>query len=164
MASFRRRTVLIGALVAVLAAAVNAGVAWAFWHTEGTGTAAASARGAVALEAVGTTPPRTALYPGGTAPLRVTIVNPNPFPIRIDAVAAGPGGAQADPAHRAAGCTVTGVRLTGGVDALTWPIGADETATFTLPAAVTMTNDSDSACQGATFTLPLRMSGQSAAR
>ena len=34
--------------------------------------------------------------------------------------------------------------------------------TGTLPRGVTMTNRSDSACQGATFTIPLQVSGASA--
>jgi hypothetical protein len=102
------------------------------------------------------------LYPGGTADLAITIENPNDFPIVISAVAPGAERPTADPEHRNAGCRNTGVSVAERVHTVAWRIDEKGRGTFTLADGVRMTNRSDSACQGATFTIPLRVSGVSA--
>ncbi|GAA0802946.1 hypothetical protein [Spirilliplanes yamanashiensis] len=162
MRDIHRRTILIGGIVAILAVALNAGVVWAFWRLDGTTSTTVKAGRAVELAVTGTTAADAPLFPGGTTALSVTIENPNAFPIVIDTVAPGPERSVADEAHRKAGCRVTGVAVARRVNAVSWRVEGDSTATFTLPRGVTMTNRSDSACQGATFTIPLQVSGASA--
>jgi hypothetical protein len=57
-------------------------------------------------------------------------------------------------------CTVTGVTFTDQL-ALTLDIAAGGSATFTLDDAAQMSNLSDNGCQGATFTIPVAMTGAS---
>jgi hypothetical protein len=58
------------------------------------------------------------------------------------------------------GCTTTGVTFTDQTG-LTIDISANSDATTTLTGAASMSNSSLNACQGATFTVPVSLTGAS---
>lgn len=150
----RRRKVVALALgtVGVLAASA----AFAAWTVGGGGTGTATATSSANLTtSVATTTAQ--LYPGITgANLYLTVNNPNPFPVTITSVNAN-GAATADAGH--ATCVVTGVTFT--TTAVSRTIAANASSSFTV-AGVSMSNASDTGCQGATFTVPVTFTAASA--
>jgi hypothetical protein len=111
--------------------------------------------GLTTLDVSATTP--ATLYPGATGNVKLQINNPNPYPVRVTAVS-GNGTITSD---AGAACNAsTGVSYTDQTS-LTLDIGANNSATFTLSGAVAMTNASDNSCQGAVFTIPVSLTGQS---
>jgi hypothetical protein len=156
MRKVNRRTKVILAVCAVAAVAVNAGAAWAYWRITGSGTGSAKAGSAFELTLKGKSDDNKPLYPGGTSNLTVTVTNENNFPIEITAVAAGAGKPTADEAHREGGCQTTGVVVSQDVHRVSWIVQRNTIGVFTLSDGIKMTNQSDSTCQGATFTIPLK--------
>jgi hypothetical protein len=159
--SSRRRTLVATAVAGTMVA--TGGAAWAVWRLSGAGSSSTTAAKALDLRLTAIPRPDAPLYPGARTDLAVTIENPNPFPITLTTVHAGSGPISVDAAHRAAGCINTGVLPTRGVSAVSLSVGPRSSASFLLPDAIEMTNASDSACQGATFTVPLTASGRSGA-
>jgi hypothetical protein len=159
--SSRRRSFVAAAVAGTLIAA--GGAAWAMWRLSGAGSSSTTASTALNLRLTAVPRPDAPLYPGARTDLAVTVENPNPFPITLTTVHAGSGPVTVDAAHFAAGCVTTGVSPTRGVSAVSLSVGPRSSASFLLPDAIQMTNDSDSACQGATFTVPLTASGRSGA-
>ncbi len=162
MQKYPRHALSAGALVALVAVVINVGVAWAYWRYDSTTTATARAKSFQELAVSGTTVSGSRLHPGGTADLFVSIQNPNTFPVLVEAVEPGGDPSEADAKHRRAGCRTTGVSISERRHAVSWRIEGGAAETFTLPRGVKMTNRSDNACQGATFTIPLRVTGVSA--
>jgi hypothetical protein len=160
-ASSRRRALVATAVAGALV--VTGGAAWAAWWLSGGGSSSTTASKALDLRLTAVPRPDAPLYPGARTDLAVTVENPNPFPVTLTRVHAGSGPVTVDAAHRAAGCINTGVSPTRGLSAVSLPIGPRSSASFLLPDAIQMTNDSDSACQGATFTVPLTAIGRSGA-
>ena len=156
-----RRGKVILSIAAAAAVMVNAGVAWAYWKLEGAGTAAAVAGSAVELKLQGRSDDSKPLYPGGTTNLSVTVTNQNDFPVKITSVSPGSGDVTADSGHREGGCRTTGVVVAADVLAVAWEVPKNTIGVFTVPDGLKMTNSSDSACQGATFTIPVRATGVS---
>jgi hypothetical protein len=163
MRKVNRRTKVILTVAAVSAVAVNAGAAWAYWRISGTGTGAAQAGAVIELSLKGRSDEEKPLFPGGTSDLTVTVTNRNDFPIRITSVFAGKGKTVADEAHRSAGCLDTGVVVSQDVHDVSWQVPKNTIGVFTLTDGIRMTNSSDTACQGATFTIPVQATGTSAA-
>ena len=151
----RRRRKVVGGIVA-LTAAFAASAAFAAWTVGGGGTGTATATSAQNLTtSVATT--TAALYPGITgANLYLTVNNPNPFPVAITSVNAN-GAAVPDGSHPL--CTTTGVTFT--TTAVTQTVPASGSLSFTA-AGVAMSNASVTACQGATFTIPVTFTAASA--
>jgi hypothetical protein len=158
-----RRGKVILSVAAVAAVLVNAGVAYAYWRLNGAGTSVAVAGTAVELELQGKSDDSTPLYPGGTSDLTVTVANKNDFPIRITSVSPGPGEVTADTGHREAGCRNTGVVVAQDVIPVSWQVPQNTVGVFTVSDGLKMTNSSETTCQGATFTIPVRASAVSAA-
>jgi hypothetical protein len=156
-----RRGKLILAAAAAAAVLVNAGAAWAYWSLHGSGDAVAVAGSAVDLKLQGRSDDSRPLYPGGTSNLTVTVTNQNDFPVRITSLSPGPGGVTADPDHRAGGCRTTGVVVADDVIVVSWEVPKNTIGVFTVQDGLKMDNSSDSACQGATFTIPVRATGVS---
>ena len=156
-----RRGKVILSVAAVAAVLVNAGAAWAYWMLNGEGTGVAVAGTAVELKLTGRSDDSKPLYPGGTTNLTVTVTNQNDFPIKITSLSPGENAVTADPEHRNAGCRTTGVVVAQDVLAVSWEVPKNTIGVFTVPDGVRMTNSSDSACQGATFTIPVRANGVS---
>ena len=155
MSKFSRKAV-IAALLGLVGLAAT--VAFAAWTTNGSGDGYARAQSAQALTTVDVSASTTAtLYPGATGDLRLRIDNPNPYPVRVTQVN-GNGTITSD---QGAACDAsTGVSYANQTG-LTLDIPANDAATFTLAGSVSMSNASDTTCQGAVFTVPVSLVGAS---
>ena len=145
----------------VLGVALAASVAFAAWTATGSGSGYTQATTASALTTVDVSASTTAqLYPGGTSDVKIEIYNPNPYPVLVTSVVGAglPGGITSDKV----GCSGagTGVSFTDQTG-LTIAVAAGSTATATFNGAAAMSNGSANACQGATFTIPVTLSGAS---
>ncbi|MGZ5295148.1 MAG: hypothetical protein ACXWH5_14350 [Actinomycetota bacterium] len=150
----------------VLGVALAASVAFAAWTATGTGSGYTQATTASALSTVDVSASTTAqLYPGGTGDVEIRVSNPNPYPVLVTSVSGSglPGGITSD----TVGCSGAGTGLvftdqTGLTIAVPAAVGATPgEASETLTGAVAMTNASVNACQGATFAIPVTLSGAS---
>lgn len=157
--SILRGTRLAGsasAAAAALCLLAGGGTAYAYWATTGAGSgAAAAATMHVTVDAlVAGDSNGTSLVPGGTADVILRTSNPNAFAVRLYSVAAS-GPVSADAAH--AGCLTTGVSFTAPAAPLApaVTIPAHSSLLVTLPGAASMSDQSQSACQGATFKVPV---------
>lgn len=152
---------LVGALVLLVA---GAALAAAHWTSQGAGTGAATAADGLPVTIVPGLPPAQ-LYPGGKADLSQRISNPNPYDVRIGAlsldVGQGAGGYAVDAAH--AGCTLSSLTFTTQTNGGTgWTVpaaanGADGSLDVTLSSSLAMGAGAADACQGATFTVYLKV-------
>ena len=155
------------ALVLAAAVAVLAGTgasALAYWHGGGAGTGAATTGTAVAVTLSPATPPPT-LFPGGQAEVRLTVSNPNTTPMAIAALgldaARGVGGFTVDTAH--GGCATAGLSFTTQTNASAgWlvppaSVAGNGSLAITLPDALALSLGAANACQGAEFTVYLRV-------
>lgn len=151
-----RRYVL--ALVATLSL-FGAGIAFAAWTANGTGSGTAKATSAQALSTEAVAITTGDLYPGATGDVKIKIVNPNPYNVTVTSIA-GNGTITSDNGT----CTTngTGVAFTNQTG-LSLSVPASSSATFTLADAASMSNASDNSCQGATFTIPVTITGASSA-
>lgn len=154
------RKVAVGVIVAVFAVA---GLVYAAWTTNGTGSAYAKAGTAAAISTVDVSASTTAtLYPGVSGDVLIKLDNPNPYPVTVTAIT-GNGTITADASH--SGCTTTGVTFTDKTGlTLSVPAksgGVDGVLQTTLTGAASMSNASLNACQGAVFTIPVTLSGTS---
>jgi hypothetical protein len=146
---------VVGLAVAT-SVAVAASAAFAAWTVGGSGTGTATATSAQNLTTSAATT-TAQLYPGITgADLYLTVNNPNPFPVAISSVNAN-GAAAPDGGHPT--CVTTGVSFTDSAVSQTVP--ANGSSSFTV-AGVSMSNASDTGCQGATFTIPVTFTAASA--
>lgn len=151
----RKRVISVGAALVALAAA---GLVYAAWTTSGSGSGTAKATSAQALTTVDASATTTAsLYPGANGNVTIRISNPNPYPVRVTSVT-GNGAITADAGHP--GCVTTGVSFTNQTNQ-TIDVSANGQTEVTLNNAASMSNASDNGCQGATFTIPVSLSGAS---
>lgn len=162
---FEMRRVLKGRkllVVATMAATlVTAGLVFAAWTTSGGGSGYAKAGSAQTLTTVDASASTSAtLYPGATGNVVIRISNPNSYPVRVTSVSLNGtnGSIAADGGH--SGCTTTGVSFANQTG-LSVDVAANGTADATLTGAVSMSNASVDGCQGATFTIPVTVSGTS---
>jgi hypothetical protein len=153
--SFRKR--IVGAGVALILLAV-VGLVYAAWTSSGTGSGYAKAGTAQALTTVDVSASTTAtLYPGSDGDVLIEISNPNPYPVRVTSVT-GNGTITADGGHPA--CVTTGVSFSDQTG-LAIDVAANDSTQTTLNGAASMSNASDNGCQGAVFTIPVALSGNS---
>ena len=156
-----RRKTLAGAVV--LTVLLSGGVASAHWLASGAGSGTASTgtlQTVTVAALVGGDDPASALLPGGPAAeviLRVT--NPNASAVQVYGVAAN-GTITADSGH--SGCTTTGVTFTAPSSPIspTVTVPANSTVLVRLAGAASMSTSSLSACQGATFHIPLTLTAR----
>ena len=152
------------AVVTTMVALAVVGLVYAAWTTNGTGSGYAQAGTAQALSTVDVSASTTAtLYPGGPAgDVTIRVSNPNTYPVTVTGVT-GNGTITADSGHAA--CTTTGVSFTNQTGlSLSVPAktgGVNGEAQTTLSGAASMSNASVNGCQGATFTIPVTLSGAS---
>jgi hypothetical protein len=159
MFNVNRKRTFVSGTVAVLVLGV-VGLVYAAWTTNGSGSGYAKAGSSQALTTVDVSASTSAtLYPGVTGDVLLKINNPNPYPVKVTDVT-GNGTITVDGAH-AAGCVTTGVTFTNQTGkSIEVPAG---TATqVTLTGAAKMSSASDNGCQGATFTIPVSLTGASA--
>ncbi len=156
----RTRSILSAAAVAAIL--VNAGAAWAYWKVTASETGSARTGTAVDLTLRGRSDYNRPLRAGGTGNFTVTLTNDNDFPIRITSVSPGPGNVVADDEHRDAGCRENiGVSLTKPAFAVSWEVARNTIGAFSIPDGLRMDPTSNKACQGATFTVPVLVTGVS---
>jgi hypothetical protein len=153
-----RRTRMILGIAAALAVVVNAGAAWAYWQITDSEVAHAVDGPPVAMSLRARSDLNESLRPGATGDLIVTVINDNSFPIKITSVTGG-GTVFADAEHEKAGCKATGVKLSRSEFEVLWEVGSNSIGAFNVPAGLAMRPDSPAACRGATFTVPVRVSG-----
>src|SRR5262249_53921614 len=129
----------------------------------GSGSGYAKATPAQQLTTVDVSASTTAtLYPGANGDLLLKVSNPNPYPVKVTDVA-GSGAITADSGHSTCGSDAghpTGVSFTDQ-HSLSILVAANSSTQTTLSATVAMSNASDNSCQGATFTVPVTLTGAS---
>ena len=132
-------------------------VAFAAWTATGSGHGYAKAASASAVSTVDASASTSAqLYPGASGDVKLTVSNPNSFPVKLTSIT-GNGAITSD---KGAACDAsTGVTFAN--QSGTFDVAAGSQATFTLTGAVSMSNASDSSCQGAVFSIPVLLSGAS---
>jgi hypothetical protein len=145
------RWILVAGLTALF---TTGGLAYAYVNATGSASGAASVGNmqTVTVTAfVGGDSPSSTLYPGGpAADVIVRINNPNSFSVQLFSIS-GNGAITADASH--SGCTTTGVTFTPPSSPnITIPAGS---SLVHLAGAATMSTASVSACQGATFSIPV---------
>ena len=151
-----KRNIVVGAMVVLVLGAI--GLAYAAWTTNGSGSGYAKAGSSQALTTVDVSASTAAtLYPGASGDVLLKVNNPNPYPVRVTDVA-GNGAVTADSGHAA--CVTTGVTFTDQ-HGQTIDIAPSTQTQVTLTGAAKMSNASDNGCQGATFTIPVSLTGAS---
>jgi hypothetical protein len=162
MRKFARKSRIAAAAVTLAVMGV-AGLVYAAWLATGTGSGSAKAKTAQALTTVDVSASTTAtLYPGASGDVVIKVSNPNPYPIQVTGVS-GNGAVTADSGHSTCGSDAqhpTGVSFTNQ-SSLAINVAANSSTQATLTGAASMTNSSDDSCQGATFTVPVTLSGNS---
>jgi hypothetical protein len=144
---------------ALFAGAMLAGsIAFAAWTATGSGSGYAKATSAQVLTTVDVSATTDAtLYPGATGDVELRISNPNPYPVLVTSVA---GAGTIDSSTTPACDASTGVTFTDQ-SSLSIAVPANGTADAVLTGSVAMSNASHTSCQGAVFTIPVTLSGQS---
>ena len=152
----RKIAAALGVMTAFL---LSCGIAAAAWTSGGTGTATATAGTASALTTTTADAVTTGLlFPGGAAGNAVIkIANPNPYPVTVTGIA---GSGTVTASGGAGTCTTTGVSFTAP-SSVSIAIAANGSATHTMTGAVTMNSTSENGCQGATFSIPVTITGVS---
>jgi hypothetical protein len=130
----------------------------AYWSGSGTGVAGTVLPNTQALSfAPGV--PTAQLFPGGATGVAIVASNPNSFFVHVGSMALDgeTEAIRADAAH--SGCNVSALDfLTQDNEGNGWQVPprvatVDGTLTINLPAALTMSGEAASACQGATFSV-----------
>jgi hypothetical protein len=147
-----RRTVVAAAAVSVGAVGMNA--AAAYFTSPGSGTGAASV-GTVAVTVSATAgTPATPLYPGSTGDVTLKVSNPHDSAVTLKKVE-GNGTITPDAGH--ASCSPTGVTFTDQTSLNTNLPANTNDIPIDLAGAASMSAASANGCQGATFTLPVKV-------
>ena len=168
---FERRGVklLVGLAVALVALSAAGGALAYFTSTgSGSGQATASTTAQVTISA-GVTPTAN-VYPGGSGDVTVSIDNPNTIAVNLsslelDTSQGGGTGFAVDAAHVTAGCTAASAALSyttqtnggSGFVVAAKVAGTDGSLSADLSNAISMGVSSANACQGATFTVFLKV-------
>jgi hypothetical protein len=152
----RRARVILGA-AAIAALLANAGAAWAYWRFNSPDPEPEWAAGtAVEVTLTAISDPGRPLRPGTTGNLTVTVTNQHGSPVHITEIMPGRGTAVADDAHRDAGCADPRVEFTQPVFPVSWEVPRNTVGAFIVDDALSIPAGGDAACQGATFTVPVR--------
>jgi hypothetical protein len=159
--SHRRAGLVVGAVVALALAAGS----FAYLSSVGRGSGG-TATDTVQPITISPGTPSQQLYPGGSSDVALTLANPNTAQLVIPALAVDPGqgtnGFAVDAAHASLGCSAADAQLAfapQSVDA-TVParVGAtDGSIVLDLQQALTMGVGAADACQGASFTVYLKV-------
>ncbi len=136
-----------------------AGTAYAYWQTSGSGSAAAATGGTAELT-ISPGTPTAQLYPGGQADVLLTLTNPGPASVRVGSLAVdtgqGTNGYAVDGAH--SGCAVSALTFATQTNSgAGWTVPGSGSLPITLGNALSMATSAANACQGASFTVYLRV-------
>ncbi|WNV75332.1 hypothetical protein [Geodermatophilus sp. DSM 44513] len=153
--NLRKRSSVVALLTLAL---VGGGVAWAAWLVSGTGTATSQAATVTSLEVSAGTP-QDRLYPGGATDLQVLVDNPNPFPVTVTQATFGAVTVTPQAGKTCAAADVA----TAGPLALSAGLAAESQDTaLLLPDALSMLTSAADGCQGASFSVQVTLTAQSA--
>jgi len=149
---------------AVLGLALPGGAAVAFWTSSGAGPGTAATGTALPLTITAGTAV-AGLHPGGTSSAALVLSNPNTFPVQVPSLVLdttqGSGGFAVDAAHSGCGLgTLSFTTQTNGGAGWTVPARVGVTngqLTLGLTGAVAMGLSAADACQGAAFTVFVRV-------
>lgn len=154
----RRRALLVAALLTAFAVTAT-GMAFAYVTRSGGGSGSA---------ATATTQPLVVskgtaghdLYPGGTSAVEITVTNPNPGPVNANSLVLdttrGTGGFAVDAGHTACGVgSLTFINQTIGGAGVAVPSGGPWP--YSVASSLKMSTDAPNACQGATFTIYVKV-------
>jgi hypothetical protein len=148
------------AAVAISVATVTAaGVAFAAWNADGSGTATVAGKTASRLQ-VSNAAITDALFPGGTSNLSVKVKNPNPYPVTVTSITNDTSAAITVATLAGATCAASNVSFTN--QTVNVPIAVNAEVTITVPG-VKMIGNAEDGCQGATFSFPVVAAGASSA-
>ena len=158
MTATRRRALLVAVLITALAVTAT-GVAFAYVTRSGGGSGSAATATTQPL----VVSPGTAahdLYPGGTSAVTISVTNPNPGPVNANSLVLdttqGNGGFAVDAGHAPCGVgSLTFINQTGGGAGLAVPSGGPWP--YSVAGSLKMSTDAPSACQGATFTVYVKV-------
>jgi hypothetical protein len=131
----------------------------AYWAVTGTGSAGATTAGTSAVTLSSGTAVAQ-LVPGGTSDVALTVTNPNAGQVRVGSLALdtgqGTGGFGVDAGH--AGCGLSTLGFTTQTNSgAGWTVPGTGSLAVTLPNALSMGAGAANACQGAVFTVYLRV-------
>ena len=165
MSRFLTRRTLV-AFFATSSVLILTSLVFAAWLTSGSGSATAKAGSSQAISTLDASASTSAtLYPGVSGDATIRISNPNGFAVRVTGVSLNGANSDITPDGSHSGCSPSGVSFTNQtgltVDVPAKSGGTNGTATATLTGAVSMSNASVDACQGATFTIPVTLAGGS---
>jgi hypothetical protein len=154
----RRVPLLIAFLLLVV---IGAGAAFAYFTAAGSGSGSSSGGTlqAVTVDAFvgGDTPSPSVLTPGGTADVILRVKNTNAYAVKLVTVTGGPAAITVSSGH--AGCLPSDVTFTNQTNRSD-AINASGTTLVHLAGAAGMSSSAASACQGATFTIPVTITVQ----
>jgi len=143
-------------IVSIVAVTVGLGlgVAYALWSANGTGTGSARALTAQTVTVTAATGAAD-LYPGfADGDVYFTLTNDNPYPVTFTAATAG-----TITSSNPVGCPASLVAVDAATG-LNLRVGASTTsATQSIADVVTLAGSAPDACQGATFTIALTLTG-----
>ena len=159
-----RRGSRLALAAAVLGLALPGGAAVAFWSGSGAGPGTAATATASSLTVTAGAAP-AGLHPGGTSAVALVLSNPNTFPVQVPSLVLdttqGTGGFAVDAAH--SGCGLGTLSFTAQNNAgAGWTVPArvgvtNGQVTLSLTGSVSMGLSAADACQGAAFTVFLRV-------
>jgi hypothetical protein len=159
MARFTKARIVTVAVASAAATTLAGGIAYAFWTTSGSGSAAAqagTASGVTAQTGAISVVGGSLLYPGSGVSAVINVHNPNSFPVTITGVTLT---ASTSPTITGAAgtCTTHAVALVAGTYAVaTNTIAANsDGAVATTTNAITMGVNSDDGCRNAIFTFTI---------
>ncbi len=141
-------------LIAGLVIALTAGIALAAWLVSGNGSGSAKAGSLTAITVHAATPTAD-LYPGGAGKLYLNVGNPNAFDLKITGVSRTSGAIVSD----AQGCDASSVTFADQTGLNVSLAGNANNFTFSVDG-VTMAAGAATECQGATFTIPVKVDAQ----
>ena len=169
---WRRRAVVVAGVFVLL---FGGGVAVASWTATGTGTGSAQAASVSGL-LVSAGTPLGALYPlpadstpatgygsGTVGSVATTVANPNPFPVTITTATVGSVTTSPLTGRTCAAGSV--LPTTGAPIPLNPPVtlaAASGPTAVTVPGALYMVSTAENGCQGASFSVPVTVTGASA--
>jgi hypothetical protein len=142
------------AIAVVIAALIGGGVVAALWSANGSGSGTSKAVTAASVT-VNAATGAADLYPGFTGgDVFFTLTNPNPYPVTFTSMTPG-----AVTSSNPVGCPAANVTV-ATASSLSLAVGAGATSgTLSISDVVTMVAGAPDGCQGATFTIPLTLSG-----
>jgi hypothetical protein len=135
------------------------GAAFSYWAGSGGGSGSATTGTTQAV----TLNPGTAsnqIYPGGQSAVAVTVTNPNPGAVKVGSISLdttqGTAGFAVDGAHAACGVATLSFTTQNNSGA-GWTIAGSGSSMLSLANSLSMSTNAANACQGANFTVYLKV-------